>query len=76
MLKYMKKFGATINDKENNKLSYANLIVEDMDIKLVSWYDKSNVDLNDINCPPYYRAKDGTVNNLVTTGLINEGLTR
>jgi organic radical activating enzyme len=76
MLKYMKKFGATINAKENNKLSYANLIVEDMDIKLVSWYDKSNVDLNDINCPPYYRAKDGTVNNLVTTGLINEGLTR
>ena len=76
MLKYMKKMNVMLNAKGNNKLNYANVTVEEMDIKLVSWYDRSNVDLNDINCPPYYRALDGTVNNLVTTGLINEGISR
>ena len=76
MLKYMKKFDAKLDPKQNNKVSYANVTVEDLDIKLVSWYDKSNVNLDDINCPPYYRANDGTVNNLVTTGLINEGMAR
>jgi organic radical activating enzyme/GNAT superfamily N-acetyltransferase len=58
----------------NQKVSYAQVNHMGLDIKLISWYDAQNVDLWDIDCAPYYKANDGTVNNLVTTGLINEGL--
>jgi organic radical activating enzyme len=66
--------GVEIDRTGSNKLSYASLLVQGMKVKLVSWYDKYNVDLNDIDCPPYMKAKDGSVNNFVTSALINEGL--
>ena len=58
----------------NNKPSYVNVLFEDMHVIFVSGYDKGNVDLNDINCAPWYKAKDGTINNIVTSLLINEGM--
>jgi len=63
----------TIDNRSNNKISYGSVIHKGLPIKLISWYDIDNVDLNDIDCGPWYLAKDGTINNFVTTGLINEG---
>lgn len=57
----------------HNKPTFVNVLVDGMWIMLVSWYDVTNVDLLDIDCAPYYRAKNGAVVNLVTWGLINEG---
>ena len=76
MLNYLSdNYAATIVEEGvNNKVSYANAVLGDIRVELVSWYDVTNVDLFDIDCAPYYRAKDGTVNNFVTSGLINEGM--
>lgn len=75
MMAEVVKHGETEIDKEyKNKLSYASLVHRGMKLKLVSWYDKENVDLKDIDCAPYMMANDGTVNNLLTTILINEGI--
>lgn len=57
----------------NNKTSFANVKHKNQHIMLISWYDIGNVDLQDIDCGPYYRAKDGSVNNMVVTGLLNQG---
>jgi len=72
MLKHLSAIGHTeIVRGANNKISYANVIHEGLNVKLVSWYDKWNVDLIDINCPPYYRAKDGKLYNAATAFLKN-----
>lgn len=56
------------------KASYANIMWNDLFLVLVSWYNAGNVDLNDINCSPYYKAKDGGIYNFATTAIMNEGL--
>jgi organic radical activating enzyme/GNAT superfamily N-acetyltransferase len=77
MIKYLSSLGKTeLIIGANQKVSYAQVLHEGLDIKLISWYDVTNVDLQDIECAPYYRALDGTVNNLVTTAIINEGIKR
>ncbi len=58
----------------NNKTSFLNLELDGMFIMLVSWFDVENVDLLDIACPPFYRARNGQVENIVTACLINEGM--
>lgn len=71
-----------ITDGMNNKSVFVNVAVmsaaatEPMFVMLVSWHDIGNVDLRDIECGPYYRARNGSVNNFVTTSLINEGMER
>lgn len=73
MIKHMQSLGALRIDTEaNNKVNYGNVVLDGMTFKLISWSDITNVDLNDIDCPPYYRALDGTVNNLLTTLLKNQ----
>lgn len=73
MLRYFADKGPTnIITYLNNKVSYANIMHGGLMYMLVSWYDSYNVDLDDINCGPWYKAKDGTINNLVTTCFINE----
>ena len=52
------------------------LFVDDMPVKLISWYDVQNIDLNDIDCPPYYKARDGNLYNFVTAALVNAGMER
>ena len=75
MINYLKSKGKVFLDTSFfNKLSYANVVVDGLMYRLVSWYDVENVDLNDINCPPYYKAKDGNLYNLVTAALINGGM--
>jgi organic radical activating enzyme len=58
----------------HNKPTFVNVLCGGLWLMLVSWYDVTNVDLRDIDCPPYYRARNGEVVNLVTYGLINEGM--
>jgi len=74
MLKFLGSIGnVRLNLESNNKLSFADTTFDGLHTMLVSWYDVWNVDLNDINCPPWYRAKDGNLYNFVTAALINEG---
>ena len=79
MLNYLKDKGRTdliVNHDPrqyiSNKVSIASVIFEGLSLLLVSWYDRFNVDLNDINCGPWYKAKNGTVYNLATSLLLNE----
>lgn len=58
----------------HNQTTFFNVRWRGVWLMLVSWYDVTNVDLREIDCPPFYRAKNGEVCNLVTWGLINEGL--
>jgi len=53
----------------NQKVSYAQLWHDGLDIKVVSWYDVNNIDLWDIDCAPYWKAADGTINNFVTSAV-------
>lgn len=60
----------------NNKTSFFNFGMDGVYYMLVSWYDIENVDLLDIACPPFYRAKNGQIENIVTACLINEGMSK
>lgn len=73
MLKYLSSIGkTTIDTRYNNKVSYANVIHDGLNLKLISWYDKWNIDLVDINCPPFYKSSDGNYYNMVTACLKNK----
>ena len=62
--------------QRHNKVSIVNVAYDRMHLMLVSWYDVSNIDLVDVDCAPYYRARNGEVQNFVTSCLINEGIER
>ena len=73
MINYLKKFGKISLDlSRNNKISFANILLEDMHIMPISWYDINNVDLEDIDCPPFYRSSNGRLYNLATALIRNE----
>lgn len=74
MIKYIFALGDTVFQESKQKVSYAQVWHKGLDVKLISWYDVRNIDLWDINCAPYYKSKTGSINNLVTTALINEGI--
>lgn len=75
MLHWLEELGqVTIYTERNNKSVITNVIFEGMLIMLVAWHDVFNVDLLDIDCPPYYLARNGEIANLVTANLINEGM--
>lgn len=78
MLNYLAVRGPTTVETENccNKPSYANVTHDGMNLKLISWYNVRNVDLEDIDCAPWYRARDGQIYNLVTACLVNERLSK
>ena len=66
--------GYEIITDRDNKSVFVNVRWNGLWLMLVSWHDVFNVDLHDIACPPYYRARNGQVANFVTAGLINEGM--
>jgi organic radical activating enzyme len=59
--------------QRHNKVSIVNVLYEGCWLMLVSWYDRTNIDLVDVDCAPWYRARNGQVENFVTACLINEG---
>jgi organic radical activating enzyme len=64
--------GCNVDISKDNKTSFVNIVYQDLPIMLVSWYTRNNVDIYDIDCPPYYLAKDGSLNNLVLSCIKNE----
>jgi len=60
--------------QRQNKTSFVNVTWDGLFLMLVSWHDTNNVDLHDIECAPYYRARNGEIRNMVTAMLINEGM--
>lgn len=40
----------------------------------MTWYNVDNVDLNDIDCPPFYKSIEGEIGNFAASCLRNEGL--
>lgn len=77
MLSYMvNKFGAEPVWWEKNKSRYFNVKLKNIGYMLMRWYDVNNVDLIDIACGPYYKAKNGEIVNLLVAMLINEGVAR
>lgn len=67
MVQYVMFLGGEMNFSDCQKISYASMKLNGRDLYLISWYNANNVDLEDIDCPPYYMAKDGKYYNLVTT---------
>ena len=61
---------------ESNQVSFANIHLDGLHIMPVTWYDIHNVDLIDIDCAPWYRSKDGSAYNLLTTFIVNEGINK
>lgn len=58
----------------NGKSTYLPFAQNGVTYAVVNWYTVENVDLNDINCPPTYRAKDGKVYDFVQAMIINQGM--
>lgn len=75
MLRWMEEAGCEYQILTNlaNKTVFLNVLVNGVWLMLVSWNDTANVDLNDIDCAPYYKARNGEVANMVVALLINEG---
>lgn len=79
MLRWLESEGKPlilVTQGRNTKSVFLNVVYDGMFLMLLSWHDITNVDLRDIDCPPYYRARNGEVKNFVTTGLINEGIAK
>jgi hypothetical protein len=75
ILHYLKDRGRTdiITTGWGNKVSFANVMWENLVLFPCCWYGVENIDLNDVKCGPYYKAKDGHVYNLVTAILMSDG---
>lgn len=78
MLKWMEAVGPVIPVTQGigNKSVFLNVGFNRMHIMLVSWNDVSNVDLLDICCAPWYRARNGEILNFVTASIVNEGISK
>jgi hypothetical protein len=76
MVKHILSLGGSIDNRYSNKISYASMVLNGKEIRLISWYDKHNIDLLDIDGPPYYMSKDGGIHNLVTTCILDEPCTQ
>lgn len=67
-------YGPTMIDQWPQKPVFINVLGAGTHLMLIGWHDVHNVDLDDIACGPYYRARNGEVRNFVTAALINEGI--
>jgi len=78
MLAWLEEMDVVIPITKNhfNKSVYTGVAFYGMLLNLVSWHDVTNVDLLDINCAPWYRARNGEILNFVTASLVNEGMSK
>lgn len=53
-----------INYDDFNKPVYFNIVYDGMNFTTVKWYSKFNVDLNEINCAPWHKNKNGRFLNM------------
>jgi organic radical activating enzyme len=61
-----------IDTSKGNKTTAVNCLINDLPVMAVSWYDKHNIDLCDIDCPPYYKGKDGVIRDFLSASILNE----
>lgn len=64
--------GGQIDMRYSNKISYASMLLGNKEIRLICWYDKENIDLLDIDGPPYCLDNNGNIHNLVTSCILDE----
>ena len=80
MVSWLEKLGGkgswVLLPDRHNKSVILNVLWGGMAMMLVSWHDVNNIDLNDVNCAPYYRARNGAILNFVTASLVNEGIAK
>ena len=78
MLKYLKDnlYNPEVIWWLNNRVTFFNVSVSGIHFMLVSWYDVNNIDILDYNSPPVYKSKIGLVENLVTSCIVNEGISK
>lgn len=77
MMKWLEETGKPmhlITQGRHTKSVFLNVLFDGAFLMLLSWHDVTNVDLPDINCAPWYRARNGQVLNFVTAALVNEGM--
>lgn len=75
MLKYLVNRGPTElreDGKNFTSTTFCNTVHNGNVVMLVSWYDVNNVDLLEINCPPWYKGPDGQLDNFVIASLFKE----
>jgi hypothetical protein len=53
-----------IDHSLSNKMTYFNMVYDDINLAAVRWYSRHNVDLADIDCAPWHRGKDGALRNM------------
>jgi hypothetical protein len=53
-----------INHEANNKVVYFNMIYDGIKMTVVKWFDRTNVDLVEIDCGPWHRNKNGRFLNM------------
>jgi len=76
MLKYLESLGKVkiLTKEYNNKVSFSHVEFDGLHLILGSWYDVSNIDLEDNEHPPWYKANDGNVYSLTTAFMVNKRL--
>jgi len=76
MVSRLKQHGAVPVWWRQNKARFFNMQIDKVIYMLCCWYDVYNVDILDISCPPFYKAKSGTIENIVTSNIVNEGIAK
>lgn len=78
MIRWLEEAGHPVRivTDRHNKSVIVSVICDGLFLMLVAWHNVHNVDLNDIECSPYYRARNGEIANMVTAMLINEGMSK
>lgn len=79
MLRYAKKGENSLRvvlGQGNNKMTMAHTDIDGMHVMFVSWQDINNVDLDELDGPPYCQALDGKAYNFGVTGIVNEGIAK
>jgi organic radical activating enzyme len=75
VLRYLsKKYPFAVRWDLPNKSRFFNISINGMHYMIIHWYDISNIDILDKSCPPFYKARNGMVEGLNVSALVNEGM--
>jgi len=76
VLDYFRQLPGDLKTAPQGKSSFFPIQYNGITYAIISWMDATNIDCQDIHCPPTYRAKNGEVTDFVTAMLINEGISK
>jgi hypothetical protein len=73
IIKEMAKYGDfRIDESKGNKSTALNCTLDGLSYMVVAWYDRFNIDLEDVDCPPYYKGQDGVIRDFLSASILNE----